>query len=234
MATRDLKKDKSGKRAITLWWVIFNKPSECTTDPTGSVKCGVADVMDNAAAGTNTPQIAIMHGTGGISNRWGFLRLTAAVYKTKSCDLDLEGAPYTDQYTWGGPAALYTGSSYGFCGSDEEPEIHVVIRDHGKVVNKNKIEQLTRFTDPSCSDLGGPNVCSDIGAVGFAVTQIDDKYESDIGNFPAFPPGCAASGDCTEEVEALQLTAGMGNMVTLVRTGDSYQVVAEIKVPRIR
>ena len=225
---------KSGRRAITLWWVIFNKPSECITDPTASVKCGVDDIMTNAAAGTNTPQIAIMHGTGGVANKWGYIRLTASLYKTKTCDLDLEGAPFTDQYVWGGPDALYTGTSYGYCGVDEEPEVHVVIRDHGPVVKKDRIAQITRFTDPSCSSVGGSNLCSDIGAVGFAASSIDGSWKSDIGNFPSFPAGCAEAGTCTKEVEEIQLSEGTGNKVEMIRTGDACQVVATLKIPKIR
>ena len=42
--------------AVTLWWVIFNKPENCITDPTGPIKCGPVDAfgqdfLDTQAAG---------------------------------------------------------------------------------------------------------------------------------------------------------------------------------------
>jgi len=157
----------SAERVVTMWWVLFNKPSACSTNPAGPVKYGVPDIMGNAGGGTNAPNIAIINASGGISDSTGFLRLAAALYKTNSCALDVEAD--NGQYVWGGPPPLYDGSSFGYCPAEREvTEVHIVIRDHGPVT-ENKIKQLTTFTDPSCSqaEAGGSNLCVDIGAVGF-------------------------------------------------------------------
>lgn len=221
---------KSKERVVTMWWVLFNKPSACITDPGGPIQCGVPDIMGNADAETNDPNIAIINASGGIADEDGFLRLVASLYKTDSCALDLVADDGT--YVWGGPPALYGNSSFGFCPADgETTEVHVVIRDHGPVSEEDKIAQLTTFTDPSCSQVGGPNLCSDIGAVGFAPMTEDGLMSKDIGHFPMFPPGCAEAEECDESVEKIQLMAGMGNEVTLISTGDAVQVVTEITLP---
>lgn len=239
---RALKKKKgkaSAERAVTMWWVLFNKPSECVTSPENDVKCGMPDVMGNAENGTNTPGISIIHATGGIADKKGFLRLTATLYTT-TCNLDLvDETTGNGHYTYGGPPPLYalTGSSVGYCPnyeeSGEEPEVHIVFRDHGPVTD-DKLWQITRFTDPSCSDLGGPNVCADIGAIAFASFNEDKMVETDVGHSPMFPPGCAKAGECDKAVEEIQLTSGEGNSVTVIRTGDTLQAVAEIKLPKVK
>jgi len=231
------KSKQEAERAVTMWWVLFNKPSNCITNPDGPVQCGVPDIMENAQGGTNDPKIAIINASGGISDSTGFLRLAAALYKTSSCALELEAD--NGQYVWGGPPPLYEGrgSSFGYCPvNGEVTEVHIVMRDHGPVT-ADKIKQLTTFTDPSCSQAGagGSNLCVDIGAVGFPPMSEDGLMTKDIGHFPKFPPGCADAEDspCDKNVEMIQLMAGMGNEVTLVQTGDALQVVAEITVPKV-
>ena len=237
-SSKSLKSSKASQaeRAVTMWWVLFNKPSECTSNPEGPVFCGIADVMGNAGANTNKPDISIIHASGGISDKMGNLRMVAALYKTGTCDLDLGDATGSgEHYTFGGPPILYTlkGSSKGYCPAEgEETEVHIVLRDHG-LVTEDKLWQITRFTDPSCSQNGGPNLCVDNGAVGFPPMSENGMMTKDIGNFPMFPPGCFEAGECEEDVEKVQLSGGMGNEVTLVKTGDTIQVVAEVKVPKV-
>ena len=235
-ATRVLGKNrKRANRVVTMWWVLFNKPSECITNPDGDVKCGIDDVMTNAGAGTNEPEIVIMNASGGIARKDGFLRLAAALYRTDSCDLDLGDRDGIDQYTWGGPSPFYTGSSKGWCPADGEmTEIHMVTRDHGSKTD-DKLLQLTRFTDPSCRQKDGPNVCVDNGSVGFPTMAGNWNMTRDIGHFAAFPPGCADDPDsaCTADQEAVQLKLDAGNTVTLIMTGDTAQVVAEIMIPKV-
>jgi len=216
-----------------MWWVLFNKPSECITNPVGDVKCGVEDVMTNAGAGTNLPEIVIMSASGGIAKTNGSLRLAATLYKTDSCDLDLGDRDGIDQYTWGGPSPFYTGSSKGWCPAvGEMTEIHIVTRDHGRKTD-DKLLQLTRFTDPSCSQHGGPNLCVDNGSIGFPALSENIVMTKYMSHFGAFPPGCAdgTNPTCTADQEAVQLSAG--NPVTLILTGDTAQVVAEITIPKV-
>lgn len=224
---------KSAERAITMWWVLFNKPSECAANPGEDVQCGISDVMKVGGGDPNNAEIVIMHASGGITNKDGSLQMVTALYKTCTEDLNLvadtEGA-LAGHYTWGGPENLFnaTTGSTGYCPADgETTEVHIVLRDHGPVVAENKLWQITRFKDPSCSQNGGPNLCSDVGAVGFSPMAADGSMTKDI-----FPAGCAETGECEANVEAIQLTAGMGNEVTLIKSGDVLQVVAEITVPK--
>ena len=230
---------KSAERAITMWWILFNKPSECAANPDGDVQCGMPDIMEVAQGGPNDAEIVIMHASGGIPNMDGTLRMTASLYKTCTKDLNLvadTGGALAGHYTWGGPPSLFnaTTGSTGYCPADgETTEVHIVLRDHGPVT-ENKLWQITRFTDPSCSgDNGGPNLCVDNGIVAFPPMATDGLMTKDIGNFPMYPAGCAKAGDCEANVEAVQLTAGMGNEITLIKVGDALQVVAEITAPKV-
>ena len=228
------KSGKSAQRAVTMWWVLFNKPSECLASPAEDVKCAMSDVM-GAANGENKADIVIMHAAGGISDMEGCLRLTSTIYKTGTGDLDLGDPSGVEHYIWGGPAPLYnpTSGSKGYCPAEgEDTEVHLVFRDHGPVTD-NKLWQLTRFTDPSCAQNGGPNVCADSGSAAFASMAEDGMMSKDVGGFPMFPPGCAAAGNCDAAVEMIQFSAGMGNEVTLVKTGDALQVVAEVFLPMV-
>jgi len=218
-----------------MWWVLFNKPSECITNPDGDVKCGVKDVMTNAGLGTNLPEIVIMNASGGIAKKNGSLRLAATLYKTDSCDLDLGDRDGIDQYTWGGPSPFYTGSSKGWCPAvGEMTEIHIVTRDHGRKTD-DKLLQLTRFTDPSCSQHGGPNLCVDNGSIGFPALSENIVMTKYMSHFDAFPPGCAdgTNPTCTADQEAVQLKLDAGNTATLIMTGGTAQVVAEITIPKV-
>jgi len=226
-AEKAAKAGKSAERAVTLWWALFNKPSECIY-PGNDFKCGVKDLMSNGMAGTNTPQISIVHAAGGISDEYGFLRLTSTIYKTKEPSLNLEDGSH---YVWGGPPSFYKGSAQGYSPANgEETEVHLVVRDHGPVT-ENKLDQITTFTDPSCAAKGGPNLCIDVGLVEFQTQE--GVITRDIGFFPKFPPGCAKKNECSAEQEAIQLSAGMGNQANLIRTGDALQVVAEITLPKV-
>lgn len=235
-ATKAPKVKKSATRALTMWWVIFNKPSECSggSSSAGEPACALSDVMDNAGAGTNVPQIAIIHASGGIPNENGSLRMVASIYETQ-CDLDLVSSSTNGHYLWGGPPPLYANSgddaSFGLCpAEEEESEVHIVIRDHGPPTD-DLMWQLTRFTDPSCSSNDGPNLCADVGAIGFGVSNNDVAVSGLVGGFPAFPEGCFKAGTCSEVQEAIQLRSG--SKVTLIRTGSAYQVVAEIDAPHV-
>ena len=166
---------------------------------------------------------------GGISDERGFLRMTSTIYKTKEPGLNLEN---NNRYVWGGPLVFNIGGSRGYCPAEgEETEVHLVVRDHGPVTG-NKLDQITMFTDPSCAAREGSNLCLDIGYVAFQ----GDVLTKDIGHFPMFPPDCSTPQSefgCSAEEEAIQLSAGMGNQVTFIRTGDAVQVVAEITLPKI-
>merc|ERR1712160_138895 len=134
----------SRERAVTMWWVLFNKPSECLHGADGAL-CGMKDVMTNANNVDNPAWISIVHAAGGKSEYWGDLTLTSTIYKTKqSLNLaDPEGG-----YVWGGPPAFNNPETRGyFPATNEETEVHLVFRDHGPP-SFSYLEQITTFTDP--------------------------------------------------------------------------------------
>jgi len=222
---------KSRERVLTMWWVLFNKPNKCEGGK-GEVKCGISDIMENNEGGTNKPEISIIHASGGISDKRGFIRMTSTLYKSQ-CALKL-GPNDSGQYTFGGPSSFSTDTSLGYCPSDTATtEVHLVIRDHGTPTD-DILLQMTRFTDPSCKQVDGPNTCADIGTTGFPQMKKDDTVKNDVVRFPRFPIGCAIAGNCTRIEEAIQLQSEDSNEVTIIRVGDSLQVVAELNIPRVR
>jgi hypothetical protein len=216
-SSKSFKGPISAERVITMWWIIFNKPSKCTggTGVEGS-PCTIYDAL----TGHEEAKVGVLHASGGVTDEDGFLRLVASVYKTQ-CDLNLD-PPYP----------------YGFCPAyDEEPEVSVVIRDHGPPTD-DLILQMTKFEDPSCSASGdgGSNLCTDIGLAAFQ--QAHGTVVKDIGRF--FPTSCIEddlSGwpYCSEEEDAIQLQLDQGNQAVLMHNLDSdiYQVVAKFNVPRV-
>jgi len=176
--------------------------------------CTIADVLPLSP--DNEAHVGVLHASGGVTDEDGYLRLVASVYKTQ-CDLD-HALPFV----------------YGLCPADgEEPEVSVVIRDHGPPTDHLYL-QMTDFSDPSCSFAGGNNVCADSGYVSFGQTS----GTNDIGRF--FPTGCIEDDPsagwpyCGEEEDEIQLELGQGNQAMLIRTGeDHYQVVAEINAPMV-
>ena len=40
--------DRSGRRAVTLWWLFFNNPDGCVTNPGAVEQCGEIDVFGQA------------------------------------------------------------------------------------------------------------------------------------------------------------------------------------------
>jgi len=192
------------------------------------------DDASNADNNDNPAWISIVHAAGGISDEYGRLTLTSTIYKTKEC-LDLaDQAGQRD--VWGGPPAFNEcGGSLTrgyFPAEGEETEVHLVVRDHGPPMD-NWLEQTTTFTDSSCAEKGGSNLCLDIGHVAFPNSE---KYTQTIGHFPTFPPGCFTGGSCSAEEEAIQLSKngyGIPNLVRFIRTGDAVQVVARLILPQV-
>ena len=167
--------NKHRPHAVTLWWVIFNNPNECVSNPSRPEKCGEQDVfgkayLDSVAANEPNPalitpnmaaEIAVLYATGGTTNRRnGRVRLTASIYKSPNL-LTFSGNQIID------PLGLGTGWH------NADAEIHLVVRDHGRVRREGLITQISNFIEPYCSDprllyQSGRNICQDIQFAVFA------------------------------------------------------------------
>lgn len=206
--------DRDTRRAVTMWWVIFNNPDACTANPGGTEQCGGVDVfgeafLDSIASGVPNPALispnvdaglAVIHGTGAITNRKGRVRMVASIYRSSE-PLDMTGAQTID------PMGL--GTAY----TDTGAEVHLVVRDHGKVVRSGRIDQITNFLEPYCSDPilladGGENICQDV-------------------QFAVFAPGETGKDSMIRFADQ-----GMesGAFAYLVRQGDVMQAVVETRV----
>jgi hypothetical protein len=120
--------------AYTVWWVIFNTPTECAAPG-----CSVADVFANR--GTPSLRLAAGHvvGDSGIGDFGGHLS---------------EGAT-------GGPPCSSNPATLGSCGPGlldaRAAVIHLVVRSHGPAIPELVTEQISSFTG-ACSVNGCSNV----------------------------------------------------------------------------
>ena len=161
--------------ALTLWWVIFNNPDACLGNPGAAEQCGPVDVfgqdfLDSVAEGAPNPgllapnlasEIAVVYATGGATDpRTGRILMAASIYRTDT-EQDLGGSQVVD------PMGL------GKTLTSRDAEIHLVVRDHGRVDQDGLIAQISNFLEPYCSDPvllfeGGDNTCRDIQFAIFA------------------------------------------------------------------
>lgn len=202
--------------AATLWWVIFNEPDACVASPGAAEQCGAVDIfgadyLASVAAGDPNPAlisvntaagVAVIHATGAVSDpRNGRIRFVASIYRNSGA-LDLSGAQVIDP--------LAQGRTF----ENRDAEIHLVVRDHGRVDRDNRVAQVTNFLEPSCSDPtllyeAGPRLCQDIQAAVFA-------------------PG-ETGQDAVIRLRDGQLLSNAAAF--LFRQGDAVQVVLETRIP---
>ena len=204
-------------RALTLWWVIFNEPDNCVTNPGAVEQCGEVDVfgqpfLDSIANGTPDPTLiapnvdaglAVIYATGGRTSRTGRIRLVASVYRSAVGEaLNLAGPSLVD------PMGL------GRAFDQTDAEVHLVVRDHGEAVDDDLSTQILNFLEPYCSDpnlgwFAGKRTCADV-------------------QFAVFGPG--ESG--TDAVYAFgdPATPLRRATATLVRNGDMLQAIVETRV----
>ena len=169
------------------------------------------DYLASVAAGEPDPslisvneaaQVAVISATGAVSDtRNGRIRFVASLYRSPA-NLDLNGPQLIDP--------LGQGRAF----ENPEAEIHVVVRDHGRVDRDNLFAQLTNFLEPSCSDPtmlyeGGRRLCQDIQAAVFA-------------------PG-ESGQDGVYRLSDGQLLSNAS--AVLFRQGDAVQIVLESRIP---
>ena len=201
--------------AVTLWWVIFNHPENCTFNPGGAEQCGSVDVfgqafLDSIAAGDPDPTLiapnldaglAVVYATGNRTNRFGRVRLVASIYRSPE-GLNLGAETIVD------PLGLNRALE------NVDAEIHLVVRDHGDVVWWDLESQILGFLDPYCVDPllktgQGPNICADKQAAVFGAGQEGEKDVYTLDPTPKRVRGAYA---------------------TLVRNGDVIQAIVETRL----
>ena len=207
--------NQGGRHAVTLWWVIFNKPENCVGNPGGGAHCSSVDVfgaafLESVANGAPDPsliapnldaELGVLYATGDVTNARGKTWLVASTYKV------------TDNT----PLALPPGADpmgFGRGLENENAEIHLVIRDHGRVNREGRIAQITNFLDPYCSDpnllyFAGDNLCAD-------------------EQFAIFAPG--ESGDHAVYAFADPASPIRRAKATLLRDGDVVRAVVKTRI----
>lgn len=170
-------KSRSGRRSVTLWWIIFNNPENCVAQPNSVARCGEVDVfgqayLDSVAAGQPNPsliapnsaaRLGVLYATGSVTRANREVWMTASIYRSKT-QLALPGPNVLD------PLGLGVGYE------NPDAEVHLVVRDHGRRIRGQEISQTTNFLEPACSDpnlefFAGDNLCADVQFAVFAPNE---------------------------------------------------------------
>lgn len=134
---------------VTMWWVIFNVPEECSNPiPEIGAQCGLPDLSNPDV------QSSVMGGQGHIVGKSG--RSTHAAHLREG-----EITTYHPAFV-GSPGLL----------DAMEAEIHLVLRTHGPMIPGMISEMRSTFeaacTPASSNGFGdGPNECADLQAAAF-------------------------------------------------------------------
>ena len=182
---------RHGSHAVTLWWLFFNNPDACVTNPGASEQCGEVDVfgeayLESIANGSPDPspispnpnaKLAVLYATGGVTDFRGKIRLVASAYRSAS-DVSLSLGPNVVD-----PLGL------GRAFENPDAEVHLVLRDHGRRVQGGVIAQITNFLEPFCSDplllfYSGPNTCQDVQFAVFGPGESGSDSVFAFGNPP--------------------------------------------------
>lgn len=130
---------------ITLWWVIFNYPANCSDN-----SCGANDLIDTPdLKETEKVEASVVHGTGQTTDKGGNVLLISSLYPT-STDLGKYGAAHKK--------GLLKPFGKGLL-NPVGAEIHLFIYSSGATIDEHLDKQLTTLTNPSCNGFGGNNSC---------------------------------------------------------------------------
>lgn len=214
--------DTGGRQTATLWWVIFNHPEHCVTNPGGPERCGAIDIfgqayLESVAQGAPDPGlirpnlasgVGVLYASGDSSTRRGKLRFVTSIYRSApGGQLDLSASP-----TLVDPMGLGTGLE------NPDAEVHLVVRTHGRLVRDGEFAQITGFLEPYCSDpnllfFSGANICADVQFAVFAPGEAGERPVFAFGEPPRRVRGASAQ---------------------LVRNGDALQAVVTTRFRKSR
>ena len=201
-------------KAVTVWWVIFNAPENCYGNPVPGTNCTGLDLfgaefIESMENGTPNPGLiapnldakpAVVYASGDVTRANGRIRFAASIFKSPA---------ETHLALPAGVDPMGFGRAY----ENEDAEIHLVVRDHGKAVPGQTLVQTTNFLDPYCSDpnllfFSGDNLCIDVQ---FAVFGPQDAGDQPMYAFSSMQPVDGANA-------------------TLLRHGNVIQAVIETRV----
>lgn len=162
-ATKSTEHHKGEPVVVTLWWVIFNYPENCSDN-----SCGAND-MEEAPNASDDKKVhaSVVYGTGQITDEEGKVMLVSSLYPS---DVDFGNS---------GAKAFRTERLLKPFGkgllNPKGAHIHLVMRSHGQVIDEHVNEQLTTLSNAGCQSQGGPNECKYIyGAVHHAGQETSD------------------------------------------------------------
>jgi hypothetical protein len=142
--------DLAARETVTIWWVVFNRPDEC------SGPCGDDDIFvgGDPAGELNEAQIdaadiAVAYATGKVASQSGRATFTA--------HLDVQEPPGTREVVVGDEVVLKDAAS---------AEVHLVARSHGPVVREIVDEQIGSFAGGCEVSVFPPDAPSEIGECG--------------------------------------------------------------------
>jgi hypothetical protein len=140
----------ASREAVTIWWVVFNRPEGCSTpcgdddifvdgDPTGELNQAQIEAAD----------IVVAYATGKVSSRSGHATFTARLSEYE--------APGTREIVFGDDVTLKDASS---------AEVHLVARSHGPAVHDIVDEQIGSFAGGCEVEVHAPDLPTEIGECG--------------------------------------------------------------------
>lgn len=206
-------------QAVTMWWVIFNRPENCITNPDAEIKCGSNDLLGEEfvktqqAGAPDLSKIApnvdagatALYGTGAITDSVsGAMRLQASIYKSSENDTPLSLPAPLDPLGQG--TALI---------DPDNAEVHAIIRSHGNYID---VTQTLGHDDDYCTDPnflyvgskseGTGNICASIQSVAFGPGKDGSKPLAKMGTTDTIP----------------------GSEALLIRQGDALQMVLKSSI----
>lgn len=161
--TRIKVNDLTPGHVITVWWVIFNTPEGCITP----YACGVDDTIGEEFGGNATgAQASVPHAVGGIVDANGKLKVNAFQ------PLGPADEPVGD---------IFGDPDFGLY-NPMGAEVHIVVRDHGPVLEGQLEAQLGTF-EGGCD----PAVNPEVYWIDFVGTFPDAPGECNDIAFGVFP-----------------------------------------------
>jgi hypothetical protein len=120
--------DLPAGHAVTVWWIIFNEPQNCT-HPEGPLRCGPGDLPP--FGGDDSAVTSIVYAAGHVVGGSGF-----ATFSGRLATGDTQGALF-------GPGLV----------NPTTADIHLIVRDHGPAQDPSQQIHTFGACNPTCTDV---------------------------------------------------------------------------------